>query len=178
MKRFDITFKNEKENTYRFIILLFVILHVLLFSYLLFDAQLWKKGVGGLVITLLYGGYRLLITNTSKQKFSFGSGYFFVLSFIAINDSWWLWGLELLLYTLSATALSPLILSFTSMEIKKVPFPFKKYKWNEFSNVMLKDNILTLDFKNNKLLQAEIATPNINEEAFNTFAKEQLIKSD
>lgn len=176
MKRFDITLKNEKEKTYRFIILLFVILHVLFFVYLLFDEQLWKKGVSGLVITLLYSGYRLLITNTSRQKFSFGSGYFFVLSFITINDSWWLWGIELVLLILSSIALSPLLFSFTTAEIKKVPFPFKKYHWNEFSNVVLKDNILTLDFKNNKLLQAEIATANINEEAFNNFAIDQLNK--
>ena len=37
-----------------------------------------------------------------------------------------------------------------------IGFPGKKYQWDQFSNVVLKDNILTLDFKNNKLLQAEI----------------------
>ena len=162
MKRFDITLKNEKEKSYRFIILLFVVLHVLFFIYLLFDEQLWKKGVAGLVITLLYSGYRLLITNTSQQKFSFGSGYFFVLTFVFLNDSWWLWGLELVLSTLSQIALTPIILTFTSTDVKKTGFPFKKFIWDQFSNVVLKDNILTLDFKNNKLLQAEIATPNIN----------------
>jgi hypothetical protein len=56
-----------------------------------------------------------------------------------------------------------------------IGFPGKKYQWNQFSNIVLKDNILTLDFKNNKLLQAEITTININEDAFNTFAKEQLV---
>lgn len=176
MKRFEITLKNEKEGTYRFIILLFVVLHVLFFVYLLFDEQLWKKGVTGLVITLLYSGYRRLITNTGKQKFSFGSGYFLIFVFI-ISYSWWLWGIELLLAALSTIALTPFSFSFTSTDVKKTSFPVKAYKWDQFSNVVLKDNVLTLDFNNNKLLQAEIATPNINEEAFNIFAKEQLNKS-
>jgi hypothetical protein len=56
-------------------------------------------------------------------------------------------------------------------------FPPKKYQWSLFSNVILKDNILTLDFKNNKLIQAEIETKDVNEEAFNTFAKGQVNKN-
>ena len=130
-----------------------------------------------MIITLLYSGYRWLITNTSKQKFSFGSGYFFVLCFIFINYSWWLWGIELILSTLSAIAITPVMLAFTSADIKKTGFPFKKYQWNQLINVVIKDNILTLDFKNNKLLQGEIATLNVNEEAFNIFAEQQLNKT-
>lgn len=177
MQTFTITLKNEKEKTYRFIILLFVVLHVLFFVYLLFDAQLWKKGVTGLVLTLLYSGYRLLITNTSRQNFSFGSGYFFVISFLSLDDNWWFFGIELTLFTLSSLAIAPVMFAFTSAGIKKTGLPLKNYKWDQFSNVILKDNILTLDFKNNKLLQAEIASKNINEEAFNTFATEQLNKN-
>jgi hypothetical protein len=32
----------------------------------------------------------------------------------------------------------------------------KKYAWNEIDNVVLKDGLLTIDFKNNKLFQKEI----------------------
>ena len=177
MQKFEVTLKNEKEKTYRFIIFLFVIIHVLFFTYLLFDEQLWKKGVTGLVLTLLYSGYRLLITNTSRQKFSFGSGYFFVISYLTLNDNWWFFGIEITLFTLSSLAITPVTFAFSSADIKKTRVPLKKYKWDELSNVMLKDNMLTLDFKTNKLLQAEIANKNINEEAFNTFAQEQLNKN-
>ena len=63
------------------------------------------------------------------------------------------------------------------IEIEKINIPGKKYTWDQFSNVVIKDNILTLDFKNNKLLQGEIETANINEDAFNTFAKQQLVNT-
>ena len=172
-----IRLKNEKRKSYQRIILFFVILHILLFSYLLLDRQLWKEGISGLIITALYAGYRLLICNTSKQKFSFGSGYFFVFGVASVIDIWWLGITDIILFLLSSIALIPFVLTFTSTEVKKAGLPFKKYQWNEFSNVILKDNILTLDFKNNKLLQAEIATKNSNEEAFNTFATEQLNKN-
>jgi hypothetical protein len=178
MKRFDIILKNEKEKTYRFIIFLFVVLHILFFCYLLFDEQLWKKGVGGLVIILLYSGYRLLITNTRHQKFSFGSGIFFFLMSIFPNDSWWFWGTEMVLFTLSSIALIPITIYFTISDVKKTGNPPKTYQWKEFSNILIKDNILTLDFKNNKLMQAEIASQNIHEHDFNTFATEQIAKSN
>jgi hypothetical protein len=176
MHTFGITLKNEKEKSYRRIILFFVILHILLFSYLLFT-RLWKEGLSGLIVTVLYAGYRLLICNKNKQKFTFGSGYFFVFGIVSIMDTWWLGIIDMILFLLSSIALVPISLTFSSADIKKAGFPFKKYQWDEFSNVILKDNILTLDFKNNKLLQAEIANKSINEEAFNTFAKEQLNKN-
>ncbi len=57
----------------------------------------------------------------------------------------------------------------------KLNFPEKEYLWNTFNNVILKDNILTLDFKNNHLIQAEVEEPkNMDEKQFNSFAKSQL----
>ena len=43
--------------------------------------------------------------------------------------------------------------------------------------VILKDNILTMDFRNNRIIQAEIDNEDISENDFNTFAKEQLRSS-
>ena len=36
------------------------------------------------------------------------------------------------------------------------PIASPSYGWNEFSNIILKDGLLTLDFKNNKLIQVAI----------------------
>ncbi|MBX2931812.1 MAG: hypothetical protein KF781_07705 [Chitinophagaceae bacterium] len=49
----------------------------------------------------------------------------------------------------------------------------KKYQWNELQNVVLKDGLLTIDFRNNKLLQLEIDNL-INEKEFNEFCQQQL----
>ena len=48
--------------------------------------------------------------------------------------------------------------------------------WKDISNVVLKDGILTIDLKNNKLIQSVISkeSADINEREFNLFCKEQL----
>ena len=66
------------------------------------------------------------------------------------------------------------IYEFEPSFIKQRNFPWKKYQWRQLNNVILKDNLLTIDFKNNRLLQAEITNDDINEKQFNNFAKEQL----
>jgi hypothetical protein len=47
----------------------------------------------------------------------------------------------------------------------------QQHHWDEFSNIILKDNLLTLDFKNNKLLQLTISEGDnkIDEYSFNIF---------
>lgn len=50
------------------------------------------------------------------------------------------------------------------------------YKWADMSNVVLKDGILTLDFKSNKIFQSEVKeneTP-VNQEKFNQFCAGQV----
>ena len=43
------------------------------------------------------------------------------------------------------------------------------HEWSGFNNIILKDNLLTLDFKNNKLLQLNIIENNVDENTFNSF---------
>ena len=52
------------------------------------------------------------------------------------------------------------------------------YPWVKMDNVILKDNLLTVDFKTNKLLQTEIAAGNeaVDEKIFNVFCSEQLMQ--
>ena len=56
-------------------------------------------------------------------------------------------------------------------------FPKKTYLWKEIENVVLKDGVLTIDLKNNKLIQVVIdpeSSAAINEREFNLFCKSHL----
>lgn len=77
---------------------------------------------------------------------------------------------------LEKKAKTPQQISFTREHISISGFPEKKLEWAAFSNVVLKDNLLTLDYKNNKLFQAEIPynVPVEEESRFNVFAAAQL----
>jgi hypothetical protein len=63
----------------------------------------------------------------------------------------------------------------TAIEVHYVFFK-KKHSWNELKNVILKDSVLTIDFKSNRLLQTEIAEESFgtDEKLFNRFCIEQL----
>jgi multisubunit Na+/H+ antiporter MnhB subunit len=54
----------------------------------------------------------------------------------------------------------------------------QRYDWSAFNNVVLKDGLLTLDFKNNRLLQKEVADDDeeddADEEEFNAFCRGRL----
>lgn len=55
-------------------------------------------------------------------------------------------------------------------------FPTKTISWNTVANMILKDGVLTIDFKNNNLIQQPIdeSKTSVNEKEFNDFCREQL----
>ena len=52
----------------------------------------------------------------------------------------------------------------------------RRYRWTDFNNIVLKDDLLTLDFKNNRLLQRETIDEegDAEEDEFNDYCREQL----
>lgn len=71
----------------------------------------------------------------------------------------------------------PQEIGFSNDGITFNTFPFKNYAWQQVSNVMLKDDLLTLDFTNNKILQKETETEVSleTEREFNEFCKAHLM---
>ena len=60
-----------------------------------------------------------------------------------------------------------------------VPYMFQReVNWDEVANIILKDGLLTIDFKNNKLFQHIIlnSDEDISEKEFNDFCEQQLNK--
>jgi hypothetical protein len=56
-------------------------------------------------------------------------------------------------------------------------FPKRTILWNELQNIILKDGILTIDFRNNKVIQQELEEDDmVNEKDFNEFCRQQLNK--
>lgn len=75
------------------------------------------------------------------------------------------------------SALRKLKVELDNNMISYPSFPQKKIEWNEVSNLILKDNILTIDLKNNKLIQHTIKeneNKDLDETAFNIFVQKQI----
>lgn len=67
-------------------------------------------------------------------------------------------------------------IGFTKEKVVRNSFPKKKYEWFEIDNVMIRDNIFTLDLRNNHIIQKELDEPVSAEliAEFNAYCKEQL----
>ena len=79
---------------------------------------------------------------------------------------------------LDTIARRQLIVHVNAEKISYPSWPKKEIEWIELSNVVLKDRLLTIDLKSNKLFQHEIINNDTDETEFNNFCKEQLNKAE
>ena len=82
----------------------------------------------------------------------------------------------LLLALLEKQARFALEIGFTREQIVFNTLFKRKFKWSDFSNIMLKDGLLTLDFKSNKIFQKETIDEegDADEDEFNEYCRNQL----
>lgn len=104
-----------------------------------------------------------------------------LLSILFCSVGWWVLGyvgLGILMFVLAIMgwkSIQKVMIRFNDEGIFYPSFFFqKKFAWNDVSNCMLKDNVLTIDLKSNKLMQftiGEVENPGLNEEEFNGFVR-------
>ncbi|MGJ7033321.1 hypothetical protein [Niabella hirudinis] len=123
--------------------------------FILWDVYLLKKKN-----TLQSLGIIILILGFRWYQYAMGWGF-------AINVVLWF------LYLVSRRQLVILV---SSAEIRYPSFPVKKISWSEVSNLVLKDDILTIDLKNNKIYQHFVKNADeiVSEAVFNEFCREQI----
>ncbi len=79
---------------------------------------------------------------------------------------------------LEAQAKYPLEIGFYSEGLVLNSLFKKKFPWTSLQSVILKDGLLTLDFKNNKLIQKEVLDddePDAPEDEFNDYCHSKLV---
>lgn len=89
----------------------------------------------------------------------------------------WLAAIFFILAFLEYQAKYPLEVGFSQDEIVINSLFKKKIPWSQFNNIILKDGLLTLDMKNNKIFQKEVLDedePDADEDEFNEYCQERL----
>ncbi|MBO9619221.1 MAG: hypothetical protein J7539_09325 [Niabella sp.] len=91
------------------------------------------------------------------------------------------WGfvVNVLLWFLYLVSRRQLTIFITADVISYPSFPVKKIPWDQVSNLILKDGILTIDLKNNKIYQHLVKEEDqdVSETEFNEFCRKQLKRS-
>jgi hypothetical protein len=183
MQQFDITLKNDKYKLYdRFALFIFLLNAAgIILTFFLIGQNHLKKGAG--LITLLALMLAIITYLSASKKIKkeyyflfatlFTSLYWVVLSF------WWLGALLLLLAILYHFSKQLPIVQVSAEKIKYPSLPVRTIHWQQLNNVVIKEGLLTIDFKSNKYIQQPLEENKnmINEQEFNDFCREQLKKA-
>lgn len=97
---------------------------------------------------------------------------------IGMTSTPWVGAFFFLLAFLEYQTKRPLEIGFDQDRIVMNTLVKRCFDWTMFNNVILKDGLLTLDFKDNRLLQREVADDededDADEEEFNAYCRERL----
>jgi len=178
MQKFEFVLKNEKLSSLRLICILIVVVNTILFSILLYSPGSRKNSLVALILIGLYAGFRFYKSKGSRWDFFFDEWILFLVMMLWVAQNNYVLAIaNLILFLLYSASIDTTTYEFTNERIRQKNFPWKKYTWKQLSQVMLKDNILTIDFKDNRILQVAIENNDIAEPGFNEYAREQIIQS-
>lgn len=179
MNKFVIKIPNEKAATYKVVTLIVLLLNFFMFGFVFMHAAATSSGIAAVVGLLANGiGIVYYLLNKKHLKTPYTEVIFFINAVL-----WLLWAnyiaaiLMVVFSLLSFYANKKIQITVTDDEIIYPSFPVKKYAWDEVENVIWKDDILTIDLKNNKLLQFNIAksfAESFDAAGFNAFAAHKL----
>jgi hypothetical protein len=100
------------------------------------------------------------------------------LGWICFSSLYWIGAFFFLLAFLEYQTKRPLEIGFHSDRVVINSLIKRRFDWTAFNNVVLRDGLLTLDFKNNRLMQKEVADDDeeddADEEEFNAFCRDRL----
>jgi hypothetical protein len=175
MRQYEFLIPNSKSKFYnRFAIFLFLLNDIAVAGFL---------NIGIVSNTRISFGLAVIVINlVSTGIFFFGKGHYkkdlFIISLLVIaafwslTIYWWLGILMFVLLVLYYISQRHLIVQVQENMIIYPSFPQQVIRWNELNNVVLKDGLLTIDQKNNKIIQHEVnENDEVDEQEFNEFCR-------
>ncbi len=172
--------QKEKQTSYFRIEMAVVLLHLI--TFIVFAVSRYPKGIGmsvfGIGIALFYAVLYFL----NRQR-PFRSTlldlpiYFFALWWFAAGIYWM--GILVFIFSIFATlSKQKMQIIFSDENILYHAFLKRSFNWADISNVVLKDDMLTIDFKNNKIIQQPIEESSFTEADFNRFCQKLILAID
>lgn len=178
MTQWTICLRNEKLILYNRLSRFILFFLFTFFCYFLVFSDLKSVKIKSTVVILLLALFTALQYYFRNTKYQFGNRIFFyilIIGWVTI-ENYWLAAITLFFEVLSTITTRQLNVGFNTQNITYPSFPPKQIKWKELNQVILKDGLLTIDFKSDKLIQQHIDEnkTTVNEKDFNDFCKKQL----
>jgi len=179
MQKFELILINEKVKQYRLFALLMILFNCIVFAYLAVTrSEIRFRCIG--VVAWIFALF--VIQHFSKKRgkrFGAEGGSIFIIIAVYLSfQYWWPAAIMVILAVLYIISIRQFILSVNASHIIFPSIPKKIIQWNELNNIIMKDRLLTLDFKNNKLIQVLVSQDknghDFDESDFNEFCRRQL----
>lgn len=181
MKRFNILLRNDKRKQYERIALLIIILNLAIFIYLLFASD--NKAVKNtltwssilVIIAIAVDFFLRSMKKYEDSAYKAAAEFVITLAWFQLGY-WWIAGLCFVLGLLYLAAKRPLLVIVEKDKISYPAFFNKRIAWSELNSLLIKDGLLTIDFRNNHLIQQFVdpVKTTLNEQEFNDFCRQQL----
>jgi|GEM_PF-1133285 len=181
MQSFEFTLKNEKLKSYNKITLFLQLIYLSLVTFYIFKSPQSTPIIFPLIVIIIIAG-NLIMDHFLKSTFrnrpliQLVSDIVAAIAFIIIFKNYWFAFLIIAIIILRSLASKKFKIIFSAEEIKLDFLSKRNIKWQQLNNAILKDGLLTVDFKDDHLIQAEITEESlaVDEQAFNQFCSNQL----
>ena len=175
MERIEIELKNEKTGTYTIISWLISIMNLLGFAFFSYvyggNSRIYAIGAAALLLIILT--IRWLGKMNGKRFDHFAVAFTIIITGWIFVGAFFTAAINFVLYLFQDVARRKLIVLVFEDRIIYPSFPRRTLLWSDLNNVVLRDDILTIDQKDNRVYQNEIISE-INESQFNEFCRQQL----
>lgn len=179
-QKFEIVLKNEKIRLYNRLSWLIISINIIVFLALVFFSKEKDLRSAALASLILIAVCFILQNRLKNTSWAFGSHPFYLFLMIGwiSMEKYWLAAIPFVFDILSIITIRKLSVEFSAGKIIYPSFPAKQFNWSEIANVVLKDGLLTINFKNDKFIQQFVDETKsvVNEQEFNDFCSQQLNK--
>jgi uncharacterized membrane protein YobD (UPF0266 family) len=181
MKSISIQIPNDKAATYQLVTFIIAIMNLAAFAVAFLNRPVESSRVPLIIGTFL--GLLLLLTLFIQKRSHKPAAVRVEILFIVCGLTWlftgaFLIGVLLIVFGIMGfITLQKKLIHFSKEGIKYPSFPLKWIPWQEIDFVVLKDDVLTIEMKNNRLMQFTLEkniAAIINPEEFNHFCRQQL----
>ena len=176
---YQLELKQTTGRSYLGIRFFILVMQIVLFAFLFVRSDIYKELLFGAFIINVIGLLLFFFERKSTNKFSIIFSIILILTAVA----WGVLGnilmgiLLLILAIMNFYTTKKRVVVFSDEAILFPSFPAKKICWNEIENLVLKDDMLSIDLKNNILIQHQVSTKDSDEldvQAFNSFCKSKI----
>lgn len=178
MKKFELVLKNEKKKSYERITWLIIISNIALLILLSIKGVLSRGEIIAIIVMISLAVVLPLYVRSKNVKIETSIIFIMLMTAWITTGYWWMAVINFVFEIFQITALRNLIVTIKPDIVIYPSFPQRQIGWKELNNLVLKDGLLTIDFKNNKIIQqyVEEKSVTIDEKEFNEFCKQQLNK--